>query len=139
MAILILLIIPFNDVFAHEQAIKNMVIHHPYLLKEDSNRAYGFLSVENRGLKSDYLLKVISKFSLNSRVLTQSSNSKTLSIFDLSGGLEIPAGDALHFGDDDLILLFTNLDKKLEWLDLHSAIFFFKNAGIIELEFEVEE
>ena len=59
----ILFLSPIN---AHEEQHGSLIIYHPYLIKEteqEVSRSYGFLTIENIGEDSEYLMDIIPKFS----------------------------------------------------------------------------
>ena len=123
---------------AHEINSKNLTIYHPFLLVDESGKAYGFLSIENEGLETEYLLNIIPHFSSGFELWKSQPDGDILQPYDLTDGIEIPPGDAIHFEPEELELLFVNLNDDLEWFDPHTALLVFKNAGTIEVEFEVE-
>ena len=128
----------FNFSLAHEVNLKNLTVYHPYLFVDESGKAYGFLSIENEGSQTEYLLDIIPHFSSSFELLKSEPDADTLLPYDLAAGIEIPPGDAIHFEPEELELLFVNLNDDLEWFDPHTALLVFKNAGTIEVEFEVE-
>ena len=129
---------PLVGALAHEIIFKNLTIYHPYLLIDEKNKAYGLLSIENHGSESEYLIKISSNFSRSYKIRRAQLNNDTLTPFDLSEGLEIPPGDAIHFDAEELELQFLALEEDLDWFDPHTAIFVFRKSGALELEFEVE-
>lgn len=44
-----------------------------------------------------------------------------------------------YMDQDDFKLLFWGIDESLDWYDKHVATFIFREAGAIELDFEVEQ
>ena len=124
--------------FSHEIILKSLSIYHPYLLIDENRDGYGFLSIENEGSESEYLMQIQSNFSSKSSVRIFGDEGKKFYEVDLSQGLEIPAGEAIHFEPKELELLFTEIFHDLNWYEPHTAVFIFKNSGSIELEFEVE-
>ena len=126
------------QVNGHEENFKSLVIYHPYLIKENKKEALGFLSVENTSSKSEYLIKIIPQFSSGYRLWRRGDNDEFVEI-NLSSGVEIPSREAIYIDQDDFKLLFLGIDESLEWYDKHVATFIFRDAGAIELDFEVEE
>ena len=126
------------QVNGHEENFKSLVIYHPYLIKENNREALGFLSVENTSSKSEHLIKIIPQFSSGYRLWRRGDNDEFVEI-SLSSGVEIPSREAIYIDQDDFKLLFWGIDESLEWYDKHVATFIFRDAGAIELDFEVEE
>ena len=126
------------QVNGHEENFKSLVIYHPYLIKENNREALGFLSVENTSSKSELLIKIIPQFSSGYRLWRRGDNDEFVEI-SLSSGVEIPSREAIYIDQDDFKLLFWGIDESLEWYDKHVATFIFRDAGAIELDFEVEE
>ena len=129
---------PFG-IEAHEQYFHSLVIYHPYLIKETKTKALGFLSIENIGSDTEYLINIRSKFSSDYNFLVWIEKKKGFYEANLKEGVKIPPGEAIHIDQDNFQLNFLNLDESLEWLDNHVATFVFRNAGEIDLEFEVEQ
>ncbi len=137
--VFILFLSPIN---AHEEQHGSLIIYHPYLIKEteqEVSRSYGFLTIENIGEDSEYLMNIIPKFSLSFEIWKRKGASENYIKVDLNEGLEISGGEAIYFDEDTFKLIFFNEKKGLEWLDPHLAKFIFKKAGNIELDFEVEQ
>ena len=126
------------QVNGHEENFKSLVIYHPYLIKENKKEALGFLSVENTSSKSEHLIKIIPQFSSGYRLWRRGDNEEFVEI-NLSSGVEILSREAIYIDQDDFKLLFLGIDESLEWYDKHVATFIFRDAGAIELDFEVEE
>ncbi|PQM57233.1 MAG: hypothetical protein CML39_00305 [Rhodobacteraceae bacterium] len=126
------------QVNGHEQNFKSLVIYHPYLIKENKKEALGFLSVENTSSKSEYLIKIISQFSSGYRLWRRVDDDEFVEI-NLSSGIEIRSGEAIYIDQDEFKLLFWGVDESLDWYDKHVATFVFRDAGAIELDFEVEQ
>ena len=126
------------QVNGHEENFKSLVIYHPYLIKENKKEALGFLSVENTSSKSEHLIKIIPHFSSGYRLWRRGDNDEFVEI-NLSSGVEIPSREAIYIDQDDFKLLFLGIDESLEWYDKHVATFIFRDAGAVELDFEVEE
>lgn len=129
---------PFG-IHAHEQSFQSLVIYHPYLIKENKSKALGFLSIENIGLDTEYLINIRSKFSSDYNFQVWVEKKSGFYEANLKEGVKIPPGEAIHIDQDNFQLNFLNVDESLEWLDDHVATFVFRNAGEIDLEFEVEE
>ena len=134
----LLLTWPFG-IQAHEQSFHSLVIYHPYLIKENKTKAIGFLSIENVGLDTEYLVNIRSKFSSDYNFLVWVDKEDSFHEVNLKEGVKIPPGEAIHIDQDNFQLNFLNLDESLEWLDDHIATFVFRNAGEIDLDFEVEQ
>ena len=135
----ILFLSPIN---AHEEQHGSLIIYHPYLIKEteqEVSRSYGFLTIENIGEDSEYLMTIIPKFSSSFEIWKRKGSSENYIKVDLNNGLEISGGEAIYFDEDTFKLIFITEKKGLEWLDPHLAEFIFKKAGNIELDFEVEQ
>ena len=123
---------------AHEEKFNSLVMFHPYLIKEGKKEALGFLSIENTGPKSEYLIKIIPQFSTGYRLLRRGDKDDFIEI-NLSAGVEIPPSEAIYIDQDELKLVFVGLDESLDWFEAHVATFVFQTAGAVELDFEVEE
>ena len=137
--VFILFLSPIN---AHEEQHGSLIIYHPYLIKEteqEVSRSYGFLTIENLGEDSEYLMDIIPKFSSSFEIWKRKGASENYIKVDLNEGLEISGGEAIYFDEDTFKLIFLTEKKGLEWLDPHLAKFIFKKAGNIELDFEVEQ
>ena len=124
--------------FSHEIIFKEITIYHPYLIMDQDKKAYAFMSIENTGNENDYLIDIKSKFS-SKLELTRIDETGNFSAINLSEGLEIPSGEVLYFEAETLKLIFSEIKNNISWFNPHLAEFVFKNAGSIELEFEVEQ
>ena len=129
---------PFG-IQAHDESFHSLVIYHPYLIKENKTKAIGFLSIENVGLDTEYLVNIRSKFSSDYNFLVWVDKKDSFYEVNLKEGVKIPPGEAIHIDQDNFQLNFLNLNENLEWLDDHIATFVFRNAGEIDLDFEVEQ
>ena len=127
-----------NASFAHEIVHEKITIYHPYLIIDKNSKGHAFLSIENLSDESDYLIAIKPKFSENFEILKIDEAGAAFQI-DLRSGLEIPAGDALYFESETMKLTFSGLKEDISWFNPHIATFVFKNAGAIELDFEVEQ
>ena len=126
------------QVNGHEESFNSLVIFHPYLIKESNNEALGFLSIENTSSKSEYLIKIIPQFSSGYKLWRRGDDDELIKI-NSSRGIEIPPKEAIYIDQDDFQLLFVGVDESLEWYDKHIAAFVFRDAGAVELDFEVEQ
>jgi len=128
----------FSPSVSHEINYKKLTIYHPYLIIDTANKAHAFMSIENTSKESEYLVDIKSKFSSKFEVIEINDNDN-LSVLNLSDGLEIPPGEVLFFEAETLKLIFSELRKDISWFNPHLAEFVFKNAGVIEVDFEVEQ
>ena len=129
--------LPLNMVTAHEIIHKKITIYHPYLIIDEKLRAHAFMSIENLSDQSEFLIGIKPKFS-NSYELVKINEEGTKSEINLGKGLEIPPGEAVYFESETIGLTFSDLKEGISWFNPHLATFVFKNAGMIELDFEVE-
>ena len=123
---------------AHEIVHEKITIYHPYLIIDKNSKAHAFLSIENLSGESEYLIRITSKFSKTFEIVKIDATGNIFPI-NLNRGLEIPPGGALYFESETIGLTFSGLNDELSWFDPHIATFVFKNAGKIELDFEVEQ
>tara|TARA_X000001036_G_scaffold371179_1_gene358080 strand:+ start:298 stop:774 length:477 start_codon:yes stop_codon:yes gene_type:complete len=126
-----------NMATAHEIIHKKITIYHPYLMIDKENKAHAFMSIENLGDQREFLIGIKPKFS-NSYELFKIDDEGIASNINLREGLEIPPGEAVYFESETIGLTFSDLKEGISWFNPHIATFVFKNAGTIELDFEVE-
>ena len=95
------------------------------------------MSIENLGDQSEFLIEIKPKFS-KTYELFRIDEQGNRSEINLGKGLEIPPGEAVYFESETIGLTFSDLKEGISWFNPHLATFVFKNAGMIELDFEVE-
>ena len=95
------------------------------------------MSIENLGDQSEFLIEIKPKFSKTYELFRIDEQGNTSEI-NLGKGLEIPPGEAVYFESETIGLTFSDLKEGISWFNPHLATFVFKNAGMIELDFEVE-
>ena len=130
-------LLSLHSATAHEINHKKITIYHPYLIIDKEFRAHAFMSIQNLGEQSEFLIEIKPKFS-NSYELVKIDEEGITSEINLVKGLEIPPGEAIYFESETIGLTFTGLKEGISWFNPHLATFVFKNAGMIELDFEVE-
>tara|TARA_B100000965_G_scaffold335936_1_gene302014 strand:- start:44 stop:439 length:396 start_codon:yes stop_codon:yes gene_type:complete len=121
---------------AHEIVHKKIIIYHPYLILEKNLRAHAFMSIENLSDKSEYLIGIEPKFCETFEIF-RIDQKDIPSEINFGKGLEIPPGEAIYIESETIKLIFSDL-KDISWFNPHLATFVFKNAGKVELDFEVE-
>ena len=126
-----------NTATAHEIIHKKITIYHPYLIIDNKFKAHAFMSIENLGDQSEFLIEIKPKFSKTYELFRIDEQGYTSEI-NLGKGLEIPPGEAVYFESETIGLTFSDLKEGISWFNPHLATFVFKNAGMIELDFEVE-
>ena len=126
-----------NTAAGHEIIHKKITIYHPYLIIDKKFNAHAFMSIENLGDRSEFLIEIKPKFS-ETYELFKIDEEGIKSEINLGEGLEIPPGEAVYFESETIGLTFSRLKEGISWFNPHLATFVFKNAGMIELDFEVE-
>ena len=95
------------------------------------------MSIENLGDQSEFLIEIKPKFAKTYEIFRIDEQGNRSEI-NLGKGLEIPSGEAVYFDSETIGLTFSDLKEGISWFNPHLATFVFRNAGMIELDFEVE-
>lgn len=116
---------------AHEFALGDLVVGHPFSLADSSEAGRGYLTVTNNGAEADALLAVEAPFPQVS--LHRAADTPPVE------RLPIGAGETLTLAPGAHHIAFEGLEEALVAGDAIPATLVFEKAGRLEVEFVVEE
>jgi len=122
--------IKIGDLMIERPAIRATVPH--------AKVAGGFMIIKNNGKTADRLIGGDAAFSGKVEIHEMGVTNGIMKMRKLSDGLEIPAGGSVQLKPGSYHVMFMKLKEQLKAGEKRKAIIKFKNAGKIEVEFDVE-
>lgn len=125
---------------AHEYKVGALVIEHPWTPQPPvgAKVAAGFLKITNKGTEDDRLISVTTRIAGKTQIHGMKIENGIMKMFELEGGLAIPAGQTVELKSKFNHVMFIDLkDRPVE--DTHfAATLTFEKAGSVSIEFSVE-
>ena len=126
--------------FAADIKIGDLTIEHPAIRATVPNAkvAGGFMIIKNNGDTADRLIGGEASFSGKVEIHEMGVTDGIMRMRKLSKGLEIPPGGSVHLKPGSFHVMFMKLNAQLKAGEKRKAIVEFKNAGKVEVEFDIE-
>lgn len=125
---------------AHDYKAGSLVITHPWTPQPPMGAkvAAGFLKIINEGKEDDRLVSVATEIAGKSQIHGMRIDNGVMSMFEIEGGLVIPAGQSVELKSKSTHVMFMGLkERPLEGTRV-KAMLTFEKAGAIPVEFKVE-
>lgn len=129
-----------HSVFAHEFKVGNLEIEHPWSRETPAGArvAGGYLVVKNSGDSPDRLISITSDISAKAELHQMAMKDGVMSMRQVDGGLEIPAGGTVALKAGGYHLMFIDLKRQPKKGETFPATLTFEKAGPVTVEFAVE-
>lgn len=122
-----------------EIKIGSLVIAQPWSRQSPmaADVAAGFLTITNQGQEDDRLIKADTAISAMTQLHDMKMDGDVMKMFELPGGIAIPAGSTVELKPKSLHLMFMGLVKPPVEGQSFTATLTFEKAGTVEVEFGV--
>ncbi len=129
-----------HAVWAHEFKLGQLDIDHPWsrATPPGASVAGGYLTVANEGSTPDRLVSISSDISEKAEMHEMTVKDGVMTMRQVQGGLEIPAGGKLELAPGGYHLMFIGLKQAPKAGEKFAATLTFEKAGSIPVEFDVE-
>lgn len=126
---------------AHDFKLGPLEIEHPYARATPPNAPVsgGYMTIRNTGTEADRLIAGEAGFADRVEIHEMAMDNDVMKMRQLSDGLEIPAGGEVVLKPGGFHVMFIGIDSQFKAGEMRKATLTFKNAGTIELEFQVED
>ncbi|MBK1867330.1 copper chaperone PCu(A)C [Aestuariivirga sp. YIM B02566] len=125
---------------AHDYKVGSLVINHPWTPEPPMGAkvAAGFLKITNEGSADDRLVSVTTEIAGNAQVHGMKVENGVMSMFEIAGGLVIPAGQTVELKSKSNHVMFMDLKQRPTKDTRFKATLTFEKAGPVAVEFKVE-
>lgn len=125
---------------AHDYKAGSLVIAHPWTPEPPMGAkvAAGFLKITNEGSADDRLVSVATEIAGNAQVHGMKVENGVMSMFEIEGGLIIPAGQTVELKSKSNHVMFMDLKERPIKDTRFKAMLTFEKAGPVAVEFKVE-
>lgn len=125
---------------AHDYKAGSLVIAHPWTPQPPvgAKVAAGFLKITNEGKEDDRLVSVATEIAGKSQIHGMKIENGIMSMFEIEGGLIIPAGQSVELKSKSNHLMFMALKERPTEGVRFKATLTFEKAGAVPVEFKVE-
>lgn len=125
---------------AHDYKVGSLVITHPWTPEPPMGAkvAAGFLKITNEGSTDDRLVSVTTEIASNAQVHGMKVENGVMSMFEIEGGLVIPAGQTVELKSKSNHVMFMDLKQRPTKDTRFKATLTFEKAGPVAVEFKVE-
>lgn len=126
---------------AHDYKLGDLDIHHPWsrATLPGAKVAAGYLTVKNNGSSPDRLLQVSADIAATGEIHEMSVKDGVMTMRQLTGGLEIPAGGEVKLEPGSYHLMFKELKAPAVEGVKFPGTLTFERAGTVTVEFAVEK
>jgi copper(I)-binding protein len=100
--------------------------------------AGGYMVIRNNGSEPDFLIGGTASFSGDVQIHEMKMQGDVMKMRELADGLEIPAGGEVMLKPGGYHVMFMKLSEPLNEGDSRKATLRFKNAGSVEVEFNIK-
>jgi copper(I)-binding protein len=100
--------------------------------------AAGFLTIANQGQEDDRLIKAETTISSMTQLHDMKMEGDVMKMFEIPGGIAIPAGSTVELKPKSLHLMFMGLTKPPVEGEHFKATLTFEKAGSVEVNFDVK-
>jgi copper(I)-binding protein len=125
---------------AHHYELGDLKIGHPWsrAVPAGASVAGGYFTVTNKGAAPDRLMSVSSDISAKAEIHHMSVKDGVMSMRQIEGGLEIPAGGTVALEPGAYHIMFMGLKQHPKDGERFKATLTFEKAGPITVEFAVQ-
>ncbi|WP_119389605.1 copper chaperone PCu(A)C [Taklimakanibacter lacteus] len=125
---------------AHDYKAGPLTIEHPWTPQPPvgAKVAAGFLKITNGGAQDDRLVAVASDIAGKTQVHGMKVEKGIMTMFELEGGLVIPAGGTVELKSRSNHVMFMDLKSRPEKGATFKATLTFEKAGSVAVDFKVE-
>lgn len=125
---------------AHDYKAGSLVINHPWTPEPPMGAkvAAGFLKITNEGSADDRLVAVTTGIAGKAQVHGMKVENGVMSMFEIEGGLVIPAGQSVELKSKSNHVMFLDLKERPVKDTRFKATLTFEKAGPVAVEFKVE-
>ncbi len=129
----------FTGAIAQETKLGSLVIADPWSRQSPmaADVAAGFLTITNQGQEDDRLIRAQTAISAMTQLHDMKMEGEVMKMFELPGGIPIPAGGTVELKPKSLHLMFMGLVKPPVEGERFTATLTFEKAGTVEVEFGV--
>ncbi len=129
-----------HAVAAHEFKVGDLEIEHPWSREAPAGArvAGGYLVVNNAGSAPDRLVSASSEISAKTEVHEMAVKDGVMTMGQVDGGLEIPAGGSATLEPGGYHIMFIDLKHRPKKGETFPATLTFEKAGSVTVEFTVE-
>ena len=130
-----------SPAIAHEYKVNKLIIDHPIARETPPGIKVGagYLSITNNSDQDEILISATGELAAEIQIHTIKVQNDIMKMVELTNGLTIPAGETVTLQPGGLHLMFMSLKQQLIEGDEYSVNLKFKNAGEIEVLFNVEK
>lgn len=125
---------------AHDYKAGNLIITHPWTPQPPvgAKVAAGFLKITNEGKEDDRLVAVVAEIAGRAQVHGMKIDNGIMSMFEIEGGLVIPARQSVELKSKSNHVMFMELKERPLEGTRFKATLTFEKAGAVPVEFKVE-
>lgn len=125
---------------AHEYKAGNLVVIHPWTPEPPMGAkvAAGFFKITNNGREDDRLVAVATEIAGKAQIHGMKVENGVMKMFELDGGLAIPAGQTVELKSKATHVMFMDLKQRPAKGTSFKATLTFAKAGAVPVEFKVE-
>ncbi|WP_119270319.1 copper chaperone PCu(A)C [Taklimakanibacter deserti] len=125
---------------AHDYKAGALVIAHPWTPKPPAGAkvAAGFLKITNEGKEDDRLVAISAEVAGKIQIHGMKIENGIMKMFELAGGLAIPAGQTVELKSKSNHVMFMGLKTLPAEGQSFTAVLTFEKAGEVPVEFAVE-
>lgn len=135
-----LLVAGLHPALAHEFKVGDLEIEHPWSREVPAGArvAGGYLVINNGGGAADRLVSVSSEISAKAEIHEMAVKDGVMTMGQVDGGLEIPAGGSAALEPGGYHVMFIDLKQQPKKGESFPATLTFEKAGSVTVEFSVE-
>lgn len=124
---------------AHETKIGTLVIEHAWARPSPmvAKAAAGFMKISNTGTEDDRLLRATSTITRNVQLHDMKMEGDVMKMFELTGGIVIPAGQTVELKPKSLHVMFQDIGELPVEGTYFKGTLVFEKAGTTEIEYEI--
>lgn len=125
---------------AHDYKAGPLVIAHPWTpqLPIGAKVAAGFLKITNDGTEADRLISITTAIAGRTQIHGMKIENGVMRMFELEGGLAIPAGQTAELKSKSNHVMFMDLKQRPAEGTSFTATLTFEKAGTVTVDFNVE-
>ena len=130
-----------SGVFSHDTKHGDLIIQHTTIRPTPPKAPVsgGYMTIKNTGSSSDWLIGGSASFAKKVEVHEMKMDGDIMKMRHLTDGLEIPAGGEVTLKPGGLHIMFMKLSERMKAGEKRMVKLMFKNAGEVEIEFDVKK
>lgn len=124
---------------AHETKVGDITIQHPWARQSPMKAtvAAGFMIITNAGKEDDRLVKATAEITTNVQLHDMKMDGDVMKMFELKGGIVIPAGKTVELKPKSMHVMFMDLKAVPVKGQMFRGKLTFEKAGTVDVEYEV--